>query len=177
MRWSELTPIQQLAVKQALFKVLADDVSTKNPSNLRGEVDGEITDWYRATGAKSFDINFDGYKVGTVSVNVSKEVPEKSTTVYDLVDSSKFYDWMETESGMMAMMDYCFSEAGEFVQYVLATSGELPDGIEPREVIEPARPSSIKGTTLRIDPERVSRAFGNELPSTMAGLLGGGELG
>jgi hypothetical protein len=51
--------------------------------------------------------------------------------------------------------------------------GELPDGCEMADVVTPAQPERVKGTTLRVDPKKVSRALGNELPTAIAGLLGG----
>jgi len=175
MDWNQLTDMQQLAVLQALYKQLAEQVSTKDPDSLRAHVDEQVVDWYRATGAKSFDINApSGMKVGTFSVSISKEVPEKRQTVFETEDVDAFVAWLKGD-GAQSAIDFACCYADEFALWLTATTGELPEGIAATEVVTPARPPQVKGTTLRVDVPKVASAFRAELPSAVAGLLGGGE--
>jgi aspartyl-tRNA synthetase len=73
----ELPVMEQLAIEQALFSRLGEDVSTKNPDSLRSACDQQVVDNYRAMGAKSYDVHVNGSKVGTYSVRTSKEKPQE----------------------------------------------------------------------------------------------------
>ncbi len=167
MRWEELDGIQQVGVLQALYKVIAKDVSTRDPDSLRSRVDADVIGRYEATGAKSYDIRYGGEKVGTYSVTVKKAT---TSTVFDLVDDDAFGAWLSSDEGTAAIDAFVSDHVEEFVRYVVEQTGEIPDGVEPREVVTPER---VSGTTIRIDPKKVAGALGNSLSPAIAGLLGG----
>ena len=167
MNFKDLPAMQRLAIAQALYKRLAEMVSTKDPESLRSEVDGEIKAFYEATGAKSYDVNLNGQKCGTFSVNVAKE---STKTVFDLVDDDAFGKWITGDEVVDIIDAFIDSHIEEFVKFAVETTGEIPDGVEPRTV---TTPEYVKGTTIRIDPRKVAAALGNALPSTIAGLLEG----
>lgn len=165
MKFNEMPPMQQLAIVQALYKKLAEMVSTKDPKSLRSQVDEEIRAFYDATGAKSYDVNLNGQKCGTFSVNVAKE---STKTVFDLVDDELFGKWITGDEVVDVIDAFIDAHLEEFVKFAIETTGEIPDGVEPRTV---TTPEHVKGTTIRIDPRKVAAALGNALPSTVAGLL------
>lgn len=172
--FEELSVVERLAFEQAVFKVVAENVSAKNPDSLRSYADEEIVGNYRATGAKSYDVRVNGEKVGTYSVRVSKGRPEQVENRLAVRDPYAF-DRYVRESATDEAMEYIHLMQDNFAAFLLNTYGVVPDGCEMVEERTPAQPSQVTGTTLRIDERRVFKAFGNELPTAMAGLLGGGE--
>lgn len=166
-KWDEFTPMEQLAVVQALYKAIGDKVSTKNPDSLRSSVDAQVKGFYKMTGAKSYDISLMGEKVGTMSVT-TKDGDTK--TVYDLDDWDKVEGWCQTEDGYQMLMEYCFDNPQKFIEYVVKNTGEIPDGVNVRNV---EVPGGIKDTMLRVDSSKVSHAMGNQLAPTVVGLLEG----
>lgn len=167
------TPMEQLTIKHALFKSLAADVDTKNPSNLRGFVSADIIDRYRQTGAKSYDLRLDGRKVGTMSVTVSKETDERHERRFEVTDEAALDRWVRDEDARQFWDGYITSHRAEFAKWYFECMGELPEGCEMADVVIPAQPERVSGTTLRVDPKKVVRALGKELPTAVAGLLGG----
>jgi len=171
----DYTPMEQLAIKQALYKSLASDVSTKDPDSLRSVVDDKVVEMYEATGAKSFDVRVEGVKVGTFSVTVSKEVPESVTKRFAVTNITALDEWARGEDARALWEAYMTSHDKEFARWYFDQTGELPDGCDLVELVTPAQPSRVKGTTIRIDPKKVADALGSGLPTALAGLLGGDE--
>ena len=100
MKFQELPAMQRLAIAQALYKKIAEMVSTKEPESLRSEVDEQVKGFYAATGGKSYDVNLNGKQVGTMTVNVAKE---STSTVFDLADDTAFTRWLfDTDDGREA---------------------------------------------------------------------------
>lgn len=162
---NELTTSEKLTIAQALYKSVADVVSTKNPDSLRAEVDAEIIDAYNRDGIKSRDLRLNGEKVGTYSVRVKKAFTKERPV---LTDMSAFKAWLEDNQEYA--VGYALSQP-DFVDWVIR-QGELPSGYD-LETIE--FPEVAAGTTLKVDVQKVADAMGNELPSAVAGLLGGVE--
>ena len=168
MKFQELPAMQRLAIAQALYKKIAEMVSTKEPESLRSEVDEQVKGFYAATGGKSYDIDINGKQVGTMTVNVAKE---STSTVFDLADDTAFTRWLfDTDDGREACARYAYEHAEAFTKWLASDTGEIPDGVEVREVTVPKH---IKNTTLRVDPGKVASALGNTLSPVVAGLLGG----
>lgn len=171
----DYAPLEQLAIKQALFKALAADVDTKNPDNLRGYVSADIIDRYQQTGARSYDVRIDGLKVGTMSVTISKGKEGRTEQRFAVTDDGALDSWVRGEDSRLLWDAYMTSHRAEYAQWYLTQTGEMPDGCEMAETVIPAQPERVSGTSIRIDPAKVGRALGNNLPSAVAGLLGGGD--
>ena len=163
--WNNMTDMEQLAIMQSLFKILAEKVSTKDPDSIRSQVDEHLLRSYEVTGAKSYDLNINGKKVGSMSVSVSKET---SKNVVDLTDPEAFTIWIEDNPDLCQW--YADEHGQEFAEWVMSQTGELPDGVAGRTVITPP---AVKGTTIRVDPDKVANALGNQLEPVVAGLLAG----
>ena len=84
--------IAKLVVAQAVYKLSAEQVSTKEPGNLRSRVDEYYRGLFEATGAKSFEVRIGGEKVGTYGVNVTK--PETRVRL-KVTDSRALMAWCE----------------------------------------------------------------------------------
>lgn len=162
----DLTDMQRLACAQALYNRLGEYVGKK--AGLRRDVDEQVLGFYEATGAKSYDVNIHGMKVGTMSVTVSKEVEH---TVFDKVDADAFASWLDTDEGLDAVVEYLRAHEEDFVRAYVADTGEIPPGVSVRTVTEPSR---VKGTVLRVQPDKVASAMRGELPTVVAGLIEGG---
>lgn len=165
--WDEMTDMERLAVVQGLYKALGEKVSTKDPDSLRSAVDGQVMGFYETTGARSYDVNVRGQKVGTMSVTMSRETTK---TTYDLADWTAFEKWASTEDGWNMLMDFAMLDPEKFCKFATEQTGEVPHGVDVRTVEVPSAP---KGTTLRIDQNKVARALGNQLEPAIAGLLEG----
>lgn len=169
----DFSPIEKLAVAQALFKAVGEHVKTKDPGNLRGEVDALMAESYekaRAQGIapKSFDIEINGTKVGTYSITAEKPVEEKHDVELEVEDAEAFEKWAVERGFARTQVDMAS------VRRYFDETGEVPDGSKPVSVIIPAvEGGGIKSTSLRVDPEKVARALGPQLePVTYAFLEG-----
>ena len=170
-----MNDIERLAVEQAVYNTIGADLKTGVADNLRGEVNGFYLDLYQRTGAVSFDVRVNNQKVGAYSFARVKGQPEREVTEIRVTDaealradkSDEFLDfvsrWIESHLPELA------------VQYA-QESGELLDGMEYVTETIPATPDTIRPNgTMRIRPEKVAAALGNALPTTIAGLLEGGN--
>lgn len=164
---NDFTDIERLTIAQAVYKVAAEYVSTKNINSLRGHVDEEMIRAYELDGIKSRDLRLNGEKVGTYSVRVSKA---KTESVLRETDHDAFVKWAGENPELCTL--FALNQAAKLAQFALETAGELPDGYEFQEVVTPERAT---GTTLKVDVEKVAKAMSGELPSAVAGLLGGGH--
>lgn len=162
---SNLTTAEKLTIAQALYKAIADVVSTKNPDSLRSELDAEMLKAYELDGIKSRDMRVNGQKVGTYSVRVKKAFSKNRPV---LTDISAFKAWLDDNTDYA--IAYALSQP-DFAAWVIA-QGELPDGYELERV---EFPEAATGTTLKVDVQKVADAMGNELPNAVAGLIGGVE--
>lgn len=164
----ELTNVEKLAIAQGFQKAVGEMVKTKTPTNLRGIVDAQMADNYRLFGAKSFDVNLLGEKVGTYSLTVSKPTESKIKTVLEVVDKEEFMAWAFAHG--FVKVDQCA------VDMHFAATGEVPDGCEPEEVVVPGEVGGeVVRTTLKVEPELVMKALGNRLEEATTMLLEGGE--
>lgn len=146
--------LETLAVYQAAYKRAAEVVSTKDPESLRSKVQEELLRRYEATGVDRVRPMVGGIPVGTMSVTFTKPVPETTRTEPVVVDrealmadtDDDFARFLE-RAVMRDVCDYAIEYANE--------TGTLLDGMVWRTTTTPERPSAVKGTTLRVDDEKV----------------------
>ena len=158
--------LAQLAIFQALYKVVASAVSTKDPDNLRGQVDDDLMDMYAKTGAKSFDIRVNGEKVGTASVKTTKG---KTETKLFIDDFDAYMDWLDTDGS--EYRDIIVQQFSERILDLILSDGVIPNGCSVHEVKTAER---AVGTSIRVDPMKVYEAAGPMLGSVVRGALTGG---
>ena len=166
----EFDIVEKLAVAQAFYNAVGKMVSTKDPDNLRGQANAYYEDLFRKAGAKSFDVNLLGYKVGTFSVTVSKPKPSKQTNYIEVEDEWAFEMWAEDNGCIRKVYDM------EAVSQYFEDTGEIPPGCRVETVVTPAeRGGEVSRTTLRIDNEAVLDALGPRIEAVSMMLLEGGE--
>ena len=149
----ELSPIERLAVAQAIYKIAAEAVKTRTPANLRGEVDAimaEKFDRAKSIGLspRSFDVELFGKKVGTYSITLTESAPSSEKVELKVTDGEAFEKW--------AIENGCFTIDKSACAKHFIDTGELPDGCMPEKVIVPeVLGGTIKSTALRIDAGKV----------------------
>lgn len=163
----EMGKLQRVAVAAALEKQLKKVLDARAVDSPRAEVDDELREAFERDGVDRKRIIINAKEVGTLSLSFTK--PRHGVEMR--VDSaSKLAEWLRaTDEGadtlMLALNDVKVQDA---VMGAAKEHGFLPDGCRMVEVDEPAR---IKGTVLRVKPEKVARALAGELPQEVAGLL------
>lgn len=172
---NELPPSERLAIEQALYNRLGEDVSTKNPDSLRYAADVDMVETYRNTGYKSRDVMVNGMKVGTHSVRVGKGKDARTTKRLAVLDAAQLVQFIQSDKCVEERAEYLELMAQNFAEFMLETYGIVCDGCEVVEETVPAQPPTISGTTMRIDADKVAEALKGYLPTTFGGLLGGGE--
>lgn len=174
MRIQDLPPMERLAVEQALYSRIGEDVSTKSHDSLRHAADVDMVESYRNTGYKSRDVFVNGQKVGTYSVRLSKGKPQETKKRLVVKDPYAFDSYVK-EQAMDEALEYIHLVMDNFAAFMLETYGVVPDGCEVVEKTIPEQPPTILGATLRIDPEKVAAAVSGYLPTGIANLLGDGS--
>lgn len=183
MAQKKLTDLERLALMQAIYKVVAEQVSTRNPDSLRHRLDEQARKDYAESGVKSRDLLLNGKKVGTYSVSMTKEVsPAHLDGIRwngDKAPVEEFSEWCEDNLTKADLLDFV-TDGGEdtdmmesLANWWFGATGEVPDGFEHFEHDVPGMAPTFNGTTVRVSPEKVARAMGAELPATVVGLLGG----
>lgn len=163
----ELNDIQRLAVAAALEKQVKKMTDTRAVDSLRTRADDDLRAMFEETGVDRVRIIINGKEVGTLSLSFTKP---KSGVEMRVESASKLAEWVcSTDEGrdalMMAIGDVRVQDA---LVKAAKEYGFLPDGCRMVEVDEPAH---IKGTALRVKPEKVADALAGELPQSVAGLL------
>ena len=166
--------IRKMALAQALFKAIKEEVGTGDPGNLRGEFDAIMAERFekaRALGVapKSFDVEIDGEKVGTYGITVDKGEPARDEAKLRVSDPDAFELWAGANGFLRTSVDMAAVEA------YFAEEGDVPDGCDVHVVHVPERRGGgIKRTSLRIDTPKVSHALGASVGESVAWLLGEG---
>ena len=159
----ELNDNERIYVMQAVYKSMADEMST-GKDNARGEFDRRMRDDYAKSGIKSRDAMLMGQKVGTVTVKPDEPKPKQ---VFDVVDLDELEDWIPTCEGQF--LQFIAMNMGQFAKWWFDMTGEVPPGCSLETVTpEPKEPR----VTLTIRPDKVAEAMGS-LPGDMRPLLGG----
>ena len=167
--------IETLSVLQALYNAIGEEVSTQDPTNLRGRVNSYYHGLYEDTGATGFEVRVGGEKVGTYGFNKRKGQPERTVRELRITDSSALTDWRSDDFDEWVEHWLAFHREDLALQYAQET-GELPDGIELEERVVPATPDTIRPNgTLRIKRQVVERARDALAGGGLAGFLAGGE--
>ena len=168
-----LDGIARLAVAQAVYKAVAEEVSTKDPDSLRGRCDARLIEAYRSQGVKSVDLRVNGEKVGTYTVSLSKPKPARRKAVIEVDDLDALSAFAKDNSG--ELRDFMGAWGHDYAQFCIDMYGIVPDGC--RAVVEetPAVEEEVKGTTLRVDARKVAEALHGTLPARVLGLMEGAE--
>lgn len=167
----KLTEMQELALWKAIADAANERITTrpKGGSNLRTEIDESMVALYETTGADRVKLKLHEREVGTLSLTFTKP---KQGVEMRVTDTKKLVKWLrETdEGGDVLMTVICGIKLQEAIVNAAMDYGFLPDGCAMVEVDEPKH---YKGTMLKVDGLKVARAMAGELPSAVAGLLGG----
>ena len=167
----KLTEMQELALWKAIADAANERITTrpKGGSNLRTEIDDSMVALYESTGADRVKLELHEQEVGTLSLTFSK--PKRGVEMR-VTDTKRLVKWLrETdEGGDVLMTVICGIKLQEAIVNAAMDYGFLPDGCAMVEVDEPKH---YKGTMLKVDGLKVARAMAGELPSAVAGLLGG----
>lgn len=167
----QLTEMQELALWKAIADAANERITTrpKGGSNLRTEIDDSMVALYETTGADRVKLTLNGQEVGALSLTFTKP---KQGVEMRVTDTKKLVKWLrETdEGGDVLMTVICGIKLQEVIVNAAMDYGFLPDGCAMVEVDEPKH---YKGTMLKVDGMKVARAMAGELPSAVAGLLGG----
>lgn len=163
--------LERLALADALAKRLKELTDTHGGKHgadtLRTEADGALRELYERTGADRMRISIGGQEVGTLSARVSKPRHEVRPRV---VDREEFRAWCLLNSD--SVIDELVSQGSEELLAAATDGGVVPDGVRYEDVDVP--PTWL-GTTLKVDPEKVAKAYGPRLDSAATRLLEGGE--
>lgn len=164
--------IAYFAIEQAIFKMIAEDVSTKNVGNLRSEVNDHYLDLYRSTGAKSFAVRLNGEEVGVASIKGSAPRRQKPSTAVVVTDEDALIANDDDDFNDF-ITQYVRAHIGEIAKAYYAETGELLDGLDVMDYeppVEPAKPS----VSIRIYEDRVADVVGAQaLGGIVHGMLGG----
>lgn len=165
-------PVERLIVAQAVYKKVAEEVKTGDPSNLRGAVAQSYRDMYDMTGATSFDLKLDGVKVGTFSFAKTKPEEAWVERLMEVADPEGLRGWI-ARSDRSAADEYLSANAADFAAWWLAKTGELPEGCRVREVVHEQTEAGIKGNgTMKVDADMVARVLTEHaLDEGIAGYL------
>ena len=169
--------IETLAALQALYNAIGEEVSTTDPSNLRGRVNEHYRGLYEDTGVTGFEVRVGGEKVGTYGFNRRKGQPERTVREFRMSDQYKCVNAMadDPDFGDFARQ-WLHAHAEEVALAYFKRTGEIVDGCEIVERTIPAVPDTIRPNgTLRIKRQVVERARAMLAGGGLAGLLGGGE--
>ena len=167
----ELGKAEQLAICQALYKLLGEIVDTKNPDSLRFQVDEFYKRRYEETGAKGYDIKLGDDVIATYSCRFSKEEPQETRYQMEVRDYVKLAQWY-SQVPEEYVRQYLSRDLQPFAEYYFHETGELPDGCVMDEIVILAKPKQYIGGVLRVNSDAIMKHIGNELPAGVAGLLG-----
>ena len=112
----------KLAALQFIYKKAAEQVSTKDPNNLRGLCDQEVIKAYEETGAKQFALQIGGIEVGTYSVTLTKPTEETTKREIRINDSHAFGEWIKS-CDREVLEDWARVTAYEFASHVIEETG------------------------------------------------------
>lgn len=157
------TKLEKLALCTALAKGVKETIA-----ELRDEADQSLYELFQQDGVDRRQVLINGQKVGTQSITFNKAREGVEMYVENYKD---FIDWLQAEEGYDVLAHVVHASTKAFTDY-LAETGQVAAGVKALAVNEPA---SIKGTTLRVDKEKVFKAFGNRLPDAVFGVLGEGN--
>lgn len=158
----ELSNIQRLAVADAFVKACKDA-----QKQIRDEVDEETIQLYAESDVTQRAVQLNGQKVGTLSVTLTKPV----NGTFPMIDKAdEFAEWLRTSDGGLDTIKRLIAVKPDLMLEAATADGELPDGCV---MVERNEPAHIKGTTLRVQQQKVFDALGSQLGEGIRGVLGG----
>ncbi len=160
----------QLAVMDAVRKELDAALECRG-YGLRGAADEYMEDRWEADGTDRHRIYVAGEEVGSITARVSKR---KVVAEPRVNDADALCAWLmdpANEDGRRALRSLVLSDVRKAAKYAMV-DGVLPDGVEVVERVEPG--GVFKGTTLRVDPDKVREALG--CPTVIEALIGAPRL-
>lgn len=158
----ELSNIQRLAVADAFVKACRDA-----QKQIRDEVDEETIKLYAESDVTQRAVQLNGQKVGTLSVTLTKPVDG----AYPMVSKAEeFVKWLRTSDGGLDTLKRLVAVKPDLMLEAATVDGELPDGCV---MVERHEPAHVKGTTLRVQKQKVFDALGAQLGEGIKGILGG----
>lgn len=167
----KFTEMQELALWKAIADAANERITTrpKGGANLRTEIDDSMIALYETTGADRVKLKLHEQEVGTLSLAFTKP---KQGVEMRVTDTKELVEWLrETDEGSDVLSTIiCGASCQKAIVDAAMDYGFLPDGCAMVEVDEPKH---YKGTMLKVDGLKVARAMAGELPSAVAGLLGG----
>ena len=169
-----LSPLQQLALLDALQKAAKKQTDPKNVDSLRADADVSLMEAYATDGTDRRRIIINGVEVGTLSMTFTKA---SETDELRIIDADELVRWLQTtDEGTDVLRAVVQGNASTRSAMLNAAKGYgfLPDGCILEHVVTPSRP---KGTMLRVKEREVAQALQGELPAAVAGVLMSGEVG
>lgn len=161
--------IEQVSFLTALQKKVKEYLDAHSEDSPRSELDSMVRDMYQGMGVSKLDLKVRGQKVGTVSAQLSKPVHEIKPMIEN---GTEFLDWLLTSDGGKDTLSRLIAQKPDLLLELAVADGELPDGCR---MVERDVPESWLGTTLRVDADKVAKAYGGELSGAVVGLLGDGK--
>lgn len=163
----ELGKLQRVAVAAALEKQLKKVLDSRAVDSTRAEVDDELRDAFERDGVDRKRIIINAKEVGTLSLSMTK--PRHGVEMR-VEDEAELAGWLRSTDEGLDVLSLIVLDGQVRDAIVKAANryGFLPDGCRMVQVDEPAR---IKGTVLRVKPEKVAEALAGELPQAVTGLL------
>ena len=159
--------VERVAFLTALQKKVKEHLDAHAADNLRTQLDDELRNLYVQMGVSKLDLKVNGKKVGTVSARLSKPLHEIKPMIEN---GTEFLDWLLTSDGGKDTLSRLIAQKPDLLLELATADGELPDGCR---MVERSVPESWLGTTLRVDADKVAKAYGGELSGAVVGLLGG----
>ena len=162
----------QFCIEQALYKMIADDVSTRSAGNLRDSINQHYLELYRTTGARTFDLKMLGGKVGTVSIKANAPKPKPTQAVAEVTDREKL-DAYDDPDFLAYCTRWLAAHLPDIGRDYFEETGAMPDGMELVEYETPA--DTPKPTvSIRVDADKVAaavdaRALGNIVHGMLEG--------
>lgn len=168
-----MNEIEQLAIEQALYNIIGADLKTGNPDNLRGRVNQVFLAYNEQTHGRSYDVQLNGESVGTYTFPKTKAEPAKTVTTIEVVDYAMLRAY-EDDNWLDWQGRWVMEHIGELAREYVEQTGEVLPGVDVRVEEIPAKPAGIRPNgTLRVQPQKVADALGNQLGTAVRGLLEG----
>lgn len=147
---SDRDELAKFAVLQSLYKRLGELLGTKNPDNLRGQVDADLLDLWKRHGVDRQRLQIGDATVGYVALKFSKPAKRAVIIVNDA-------DALAKEDEALVRM-FVRHYADKFASFVLEVTGAVPDGCEMR--VEDVPSQCIGSTVTGCKPDDVFPLLG-----------------
>lgn len=170
-----MNPTERLIALDYVKKRIEEEIKALRPQVLDGyreRMGHETND--DGTPRTTFGYYVGGQKVASFWFNSTKPEPERRKVV------ATCYDWDaaladENPDWEAWLAEYVKRHIGELAEQYVTETGDMLAGVAVAEQVTPARPAGIDPSgRFRTNPARIEQAMAPQLPSVVAGLLGGG---